>query len=91
MPERRVVIGSTSGLHARPAALFSQAAAASPADIRISRGDRTVDAASILAVMSLGAQQGEEVLLSAEGPDADRALDDLSALLASNLDAAPAS
>ncbi|MEU1159671.1 HPr family phosphocarrier protein [Streptomyces sp. NPDC005921] len=87
MPERRVTIGSASGLHARPAAVFTQAAVASPAHVRITAGERTVDAGSILGVMSLAAQQGDEVLLSAEGPDAERALEELARLLESDLDA----
>uniref|UniRef100_A0AAU2ADD3 Phosphocarrier protein HPr n=1 Tax=Streptomyces sp. NBC_00093 TaxID=2975649 RepID=A0AAU2ADD3_9ACTN len=89
MPERRVTIGSASGLHARPAVLFTQAAAACAADVKVTKGDRTVNAASVLGVMSLAVGQGDEVLLSAEGPDADRALDELVGLLASDLDAAP--
>ncbi|MDX2933445.1 HPr family phosphocarrier protein [Streptomyces ipomoeae] len=87
MPERRVTIGSASGLHARPAAVFTQAAAACAAQVRISKGGRVVDAASILGVMSLVARQGDEVLLSVEGPDADRVLDELGELLASDMDA----
>ncbi|MEI5527367.1 HPr family phosphocarrier protein [Streptomyces brasiliscabiei] len=89
MPERPVTIGSASGLHARPAAVFTQAAAASPAQVRITVGERTVDAASILGVMSLAAKQGDEVLLSTEGPDAERVLDELAGLLESDLDAVP--
>ncbi|MER5435828.1 HPr family phosphocarrier protein [Streptomyces sp. NPDC002588] len=86
MPERRVTIGSRSGLHARPAALFVQAAAKSTASATLTRGDVTVDAASILAVMSLGAGQGDEVLLRTEGADADQALRELGELLESDLD-----
>ncbi|MFE9453968.1 HPr family phosphocarrier protein [Streptomyces sp. NPDC006739] len=87
MPERRVTIGSPSGLHARPASLFVQAAAKSGASATLTKGDVTVDAASILGVMRLGAGQGDEVLLRTEGPEADRALRELSDLLESDLDA----
>ncbi|MGC0372979.1 HPr family phosphocarrier protein [Streptomyces sp. SAI-229] len=86
MPERRVTVASASGLHARPAALFCQAAAAGPVPVRISKGDVTVDAASILGVMRLGVKQGDEVVLAAEGADADHALDELGALLERDLD-----
>ncbi|MET9565191.1 HPr family phosphocarrier protein [Streptomyces tauricus] len=90
MPERCVTVASASGLHARPAALFCQAAAAGPFPVRISKGGVTVDAASILGVMGLGVKQGDEVVLVAEGADAVHVLDELSALLERDLDATAA-
>ncbi|WP_326582656.1 HPr family phosphocarrier protein [Streptomyces sp. NBC_00481] len=90
MPERRVTIGSQSGLHARPASLIVQAAAKSGASVTLTKGDVTVDAASILGVMRLGAGRGDEVLLRTEGVDADQALHELSELLEGDLDAMPA-
>lgn len=87
MATRTVTIASTSGLHARPASLFTQAVADCGTDVLISHdGGEPVDAASILLVMSLGVPHGDEVTLEAEGPDADRVLDDLVALLSKNLD-----
>ena len=54
MAERRVVIGSKVGLHARPAALFVQAAAKQPVKVSIAKdGKSPVDARSILAVLAL--------------------------------------
>lgn len=90
MPERCVTVATASGLHARPAALFAQAAAASPVPVRVSKGDVTVDAASILGVMRLGVKQGDKVVLTAEGENADRALDELETLLGKDLDTASA-
>jgi len=91
MAQRVVIIGSRTGLHARPAALFVQAAKSAPDPVRISRdGKPPVDARSILAVLSLGAEQGVEVTLEADGPTADDTLDQLAAMLASDLDADPA-
>ena len=91
MPQRTVTIGSKVGLHARPAKLFTQAAAQAGVPVRIAKGDGpAVDAASILRVMALGAKHGEEVTLSAEGDGADAALDSLAAMLASDLDAVDA-
>ena len=88
MEQRTVVIGSDSGLHARPAAVFVKAAAALPVPVTIRVGDgRAVSARSMLAVLSLGARQGTEVTLEAEGEEAARAVDELAALLARNLDA----
>jgi phosphocarrier protein HPr len=88
MTERSVTIASKVGLHARPASMFVQAVAGSGVPVTISRpGDEPVDAASILGVMALGAKCGEEVLLQADGAEAERVLDDLVALLSRDLDA----
>lgn len=88
MARREVVIGSTVGLHARPAALFVQAATAQDAGVRIGRpGAPTVDARSILSVLALGAKGGETVVLEADGANAEPALEALTALLERDLDA----
>ena len=87
MPERRVVIGSKVGLHARPAAMFVQAAAKQPVKVTIAKvGGDPVDARSILSVLALDARGGDEVVLAAEGDGADQALEELAALVARDLD-----
>lgn len=86
MPERRVTVASAVGLHARPAATFAQAAAEAPVPVRISKADKQpVDASSVLLVLTLGVQHGDEVVLHAEGDDADATLDSLAELLATEL------
>jgi phosphocarrier protein HPr len=87
MPERTVTVGSKSGLHARPAKLFVQAAAKQPVKVMITAGERTVDARSMLGVLSLGVNTGGSVTLAAEGEGADAVLDTLVKLLESDLDA----
>lgn len=88
MSERKVVVASAVGLHARPAVLFCQAAVATGTAVLLSRGDGTsVNAASILGVLSLGIAHGDEVTISADGDGAENALDSLAALLATDLDA----
>lgn len=87
MPERTVTVASSIGLHARPASLFSQAAAKAGVPVTItSAAGKTVNAASILGVLSLGVGHGEVVTLRAEGEEAARALDALAELLDSELD-----
>ena len=87
MPERRVVIGSKVGLHARPAAMFVQTAAKQPVKVTIAKaGGDPVDARSILSVLALDARGGDEVVLVAEGDGADEALEELAALVARDLD-----
>ena len=89
MPTTRVTIGSPVGLHARPAKLLVEAARRQKATVHIGRdGADPVDAASILAVMALGVAGGEEVVLTAEGEDADAALAEIAELLAKDLDSA---
>jgi phosphocarrier protein HPr len=88
MPERRVVVGSKVGLHARPAALFVQAAAKQPVKVTIAKGDKDpVDAKSILAVLGLDVRGGEEVVLAADGEQAEAVLEELAAVVATDHDA----
>jgi phosphocarrier protein HPr len=86
MSERTVTVGSSSGLHARPAKLFVQAASRQSAKVTISAGGRTVDARSMLGVLSLGVNHGGTVTLAADGDGVDSVLDELAAMLASDLD-----
>ncbi|HYT24864.1 MAG TPA: HPr family phosphocarrier protein [Actinomycetota bacterium] len=88
MAERRAVVGSKVGLHARPAALFVRAAARQPVKVTIAKGGRDpVDAASILAVLALDVRGGEEVVLAAGGDGAEQALDELVAVVEADHDA----
>lgn len=87
MPERTVTIASAHGLHARPASLFVQAVTASGLAVQLTKGDKTLNAASILGVISLGINHGDQITLAAEGEGADAVLDNLVALLATDMDA----
>ncbi|MDR1710256.1 MAG: HPr family phosphocarrier protein [Propionibacteriaceae bacterium] len=88
MATRTVAIASAIGLHARPASLFAQAATASGIPITIGRpGQPPVDGRSILMVMALGVQHGEEVELASDAEGAETTLDALVALLSRDLDA----
>ena len=88
MPERTAVVASKIGLHARPASLFCQAAAETGVPVTItSPGGESVNAASILGVLSLGIDHGQTVTLAANGEGAENALDALVRLLESDLDA----
>lgn len=86
MPERTVVVGSTHGLHARPAAIFTQAAAKAGVPVQLIKNGKTVNAASILGVISLGIDHGDEVALRVDGEGAEDVLDELSALLTTDHD-----
>ncbi|WP_336024981.1 HPr family phosphocarrier protein [Halobellus salinisoli] len=82
MPERVVTIVPEDGLHARPASKFVEAANGFDSEIHVGHVDgESVNAASMLAVTGLGAAAGDEVRLTAEGEDAEAALDELERIL----------
>jgi phosphocarrier protein HPr len=88
MAERTVTIASASGLHARPAGIFAQAAAQQPATVTIEKaGGSAVQASSMLMLMTLGAGHGDEVTLKAEGEGAEESVNALADLLEKDLDA----
>lgn len=85
MAQRSVVIASPVGLHARPAAAFAMAAGKAPVTVTIRKQDgEPVSAASILAVLTLNAACGDEVVLEATGEGADETLASLAALLSAD-------
>ncbi|MCO5969153.1 HPr family phosphocarrier protein [Actinoallomurus soli] len=82
MAERRVRVETKVGLHARPAALFVQAATRTPLDVTVAKqGKDPVNAKSILSVLALDAQNGEEIVIRAEGDGADAVLEELAGLV----------
>lgn len=90
MTEAHLIIDRPSGLHARPAALFVRTASQFQARIRarnLSRdAEREADVKSILSLMTLGIEQGHEILVRADGPDEEAAIAALRRLVESNFD-----
>ena len=83
MPEATVTLQNATGLHARPAKIFARAAAASAAEVSVEKGGRRVNAKSVLSVLTLDCHQGDEILISVEGDEADATLAELVALVES--------
>ena len=82
MIRKSVVIANKLGIHARPATLLVQAAGRYEADIFLSKGDVTrINGKSIMGVMMLAAEFGAEVVVEAEGRDAEAALEAVAGLL----------
>ena len=81
--ERIVEVVPEAGLHARPASEFVQTANEFGCEITVGRadGDKAVSANSMLAVTGLNVDHGEQVRMTAEGDDAEAALDELETLL----------
>lgn len=81
MISREVVITNTSGLHARPATFFIHKALSYKSSVWVEKGDRKVNAKSLLGVLSLGIAQGMTVTLIADGDDENAAIDGLIELI----------
>lgn len=73
------------GLHARPASRIAASARSFDARVSLILGERAADAASLTAMMTLGLKDGDELTLSASGPQAQAALEAIHALIASGL------
>ncbi len=84
MPEIKLVIRNKVGLHARPAVLFVQAAQGFQADVRVLKDGREGNAKSFKSILALAVNQDDEVLVRAEGTDADAALAALARLVENN-------
>lgn len=83
MANKTVKVGSGVGLHARPAALIAAAAANFTDEVTISRDGTSVDAASSLLIMTLGAEKGAEVSIESDNAEA---VELISSMIAANLD-----
>ncbi len=86
MIERSVTITNKYGLHARPAMQFVETASRFASDVRLVRGEKTADAKSIMDVLMLAAEHGADLVIIAEGDDAEQAIETLSDLVASRFD-----
>jgi phosphocarrier protein HPr len=75
-------INNKLGLHARASAKLTKVAASYPCNVWMSRGDRRVNAKSIMGVMMLAAGVGSEVTLETDGEQEQEAMDALLALIA---------
>ena len=82
MAERTVTVPDGVGLHARPAAVFVQAASKLPLPVTVGKpGGQPVNAKSILAVLGLDVRGGDEVVLRADGAGAEEGLSQLAEVI----------
>ena len=82
---RRLRVGFEHGIYTRPAALLAGSVRSLAADVRIAAHGREANARSIVALMALGVERGEEIEIRATGPDATVAVQALAAVLAGTL------
>lgn len=81
MALKTVILAHPEGLHARPAAKFVERAQSYQAEIRLVYNSEEANAKSILSVLTLGADQGANVEIHAQGEDAEQAVAELAAFL----------
>lgn len=78
-------IKDAMGIHARPAGLLVKEVAKYKSKISLTKDGKTVDAARLMAVMSLGVKQGQVVSVTVEGDDEDAAAAGMKAFFEANL------
>ena len=66
MTSRNVTIQNNVGLHARPAGMLAKLVRDADCAVTITKGDKSIDAGKLIAVMGLGIHQGDEVIVSAD-------------------------
>lgn len=74
MKSINAIVQSGTGLHARPASQLVAEAAKYESDINILKGEHAVNAKSIFGILSLSAETGDKVTVTAEGTDEDAAI-----------------
>jgi phosphocarrier protein HPr len=79
-----LTVNHSSGLHARPAALFVKTAKQFNSAITVSHNGKEANAKSILTILTLGVNKGSKISICAEGEDADEALVALESLIQNN-------
>ncbi len=82
MRSAEATIVNKLGLHARPSAKITQVASRFRADVWMTKGERRINAKSIMGVMMLAAARGTTITIEAHGPDETEAIDALCALIA---------
>ncbi len=84
MKSIQITVENQVGLHARPATLFVQTAQKHQAEITVSYEGKTVNAKSLLGLLSLGVTKDATITVAANGSDEEVALNALTSLLESN-------
>lgn len=81
MYSKDVTITAPNGLHTRPAAQFVKEAKAFASDIKVISNGKSSSAKSLFKLQTLGLVQGTTITISAEGDDAEQAVEHLVALV----------
>ena len=79
--EKEIVIINRLGLHARPAAMFVRIASRFRSEVWVEKEGEQINGKSIMGLMMLAAGQGSKLTIRCEGPDADKVMEELEALI----------
>jgi phosphocarrier protein len=79
--EKEITVINRLGLHARPAAMFVRIASRYRSEIWVEKEGEQINGKSIMGLMMLAAGQGSKLLIRCEGPDADRAMQEIEDLI----------
>ena len=79
--EKELTVVNRLGLHARPAAMFVRIASRHRAEIWVAKEGEEVNGKSIMGLMMLAAGQGSKLRIRCDGPDADKAMEELEELI----------
>jgi phosphocarrier protein HPr len=79
--EKEIMVINRLGLHARPAAMFVRIASRFRSEIWVEKEGEQINGKSIMGLMMLAAGQGSKLLIRCEGPDADRAMQEIEELI----------
>jgi phosphocarrier protein len=82
----KVIVNNKAGLHAKPASLFVQKANEFKSEIYIKKETTRVNAKSIMGVMILAVQKGDEIQIEANGDDEKRAIEQLKQMIENRFD-----
>ncbi|HWL50867.1 MAG TPA: HPr family phosphocarrier protein [Chthoniobacteraceae bacterium] len=83
---KEITILNRLGLHARPSAMFVKICSRFRSDVWVEKDGEQVNGKSIMGLMMLAAGQGSKLLVTCEGPDAEKALVEIEALVARHFD-----
>jgi len=83
---KEITIVNRLGLHARPSAMFVKVCNRFKSEVWVEKDGEQVNGKSIMGLMMLAAGQGSKLLVTCEGPDAERALQEIEALIAGRFD-----
>lgn len=78
---KEVTIQNRLGLHARPSAMFVKACSRFKADVWVEKDGEQVNGKSIMGLMMLAAGNGSKLLITCEGPDAERAISEIESII----------
>ncbi len=85
MKEFKYVITDPEGIHARPAGMLVKAVKEFACDIKIAKDGKAMNCKAIFGVMGLGAKKGDEVVLTFDGADEEKAYEAVSKFMSENL------